>query len=62
MGKNKQRRHEMESRFETHGDSSRCELLTNDVEKAKEFYRAIFGWQITQKLCPAWLASSRAGL
>jgi len=52
----------MESRFETHGDFSWCELLTNDVEKAKEFYRAIFGWQITRKLCPAWLASSRAAL
>jgi hypothetical protein len=55
MGKNKQRRHKMESRFETHGDSSRCELLTNDVEKAKEFYRAISAGRSLKSFVPPGL-------
>jgi len=36
----------MKDRFETHGDFSWCELLTNDVEGAKAFYREVFGWEM----------------
>ena len=35
----------MKDRFSTHGDFSWCELLTDDVEGAKGFYRAVFGWE-----------------
>jgi predicted enzyme related to lactoylglutathione lyase len=34
----------MADRFETHGDFSWCELLTNDVDSAKKFYAELLGW------------------
>ena len=34
----------MGSRFETHGDFSWCELMTTDVDAARAFYGAVFGW------------------
>jgi hypothetical protein len=34
----------MPDRFETHGDFSWCELLTNDVDGAKKFYEELLGW------------------
>jgi len=39
----------MKDRFETHGDFSWCELLTNDVEGAKAFYREVFGWEMKER-------------
>ena len=34
----------MADRFETHGDFSWCELLTDDVDGAKIFYAELLGW------------------
>ncbi len=39
----------MKDRFETHGDFSWCELLTNDVDGAKAFYREVFGWELKER-------------
>ena len=34
----------MKTKFETHGDFSWCELLTTDIEGAKQFYGQVLGW------------------
>jgi predicted enzyme related to lactoylglutathione lyase len=34
----------MGDRFKTHGDFSWCELMTNDVNAAKDFYSKVLGW------------------
>ena len=34
----------MTDRFKQHGAFSWCELMTTDVEAAKEFYSRLFGW------------------
>ena len=34
----------MADRFDTHGAFSWCELLTNDVDSAKKFYKELLGW------------------
>ncbi len=36
----------MSNPFETHGAFSWSELMTNDVEGAKKFYRTLFGWSL----------------
>jgi len=36
----------MADRFETHGDFSWCELLTDDVDSAKKFYAELLGWKM----------------
>lgn len=36
----------MSNPFETHGAFSWSELMTNDVEGAKTFYRTLFGWTL----------------
>ena len=38
----------MKSRFETYGDLSWCELLTADIEGAKQFYKEVLGWGMEQ--------------
>lgn len=39
-------------RFKTHGDFSWVELMTTDVEAAKEFYRGVFGWELVDGPMP----------
>ncbi len=36
----------MSSVFETHGAFSWCELMTEDVEKARAFYTKLLGWTL----------------
>jgi predicted enzyme related to lactoylglutathione lyase len=42
----------MADRFETNGDFSWCELLTNDVDSAKKFYAELFGWTMDDQPMP----------
>jgi hypothetical protein len=39
-------------RFKAHGDFSWVELLTTDVEAAKEFYQGVFGWELSESPMP----------
>lgn len=36
----------MDEQFKQHGAFSWCELMTGDVEAAKEFYSKLFGWEL----------------
>ncbi len=36
----------MKDPFKTHGKFSWCELMTTDVEAAKQFYADLLGWQM----------------
>jgi len=35
----------MEEHYKQHGAFSWCELMTSDVEAAKDFYTKLFGWE-----------------
>lgn len=35
----------MSDRMKTHGDLAWCELMTGDVDKARDFYAGVIGWK-----------------
>ncbi len=42
----------MDEQFKQHGAFSWCELLTSDVNAAKEFYTKLFGWETEEMPMP----------
>ena len=34
----------MDDRMKTHGDIGWCDLMTDDVDKARDFYTGVIGW------------------
>ena len=34
----------MDDRMKTHGDIGGCDLMTGDVDKARDFYTGVIGW------------------
>ena len=34
----------MDDRMKTHGDIGWCDLMTGDVDKARDFYTSVIGW------------------
>ena len=34
----------MDDRMKTHGDVGWCDLMTDDVDKARDFYTGVIGW------------------